>query len=238
MTEPTHPTPPKRPTAGAIHPESADAMSPDRRDLLISRIIDAQAGAADWQAFRAVAERDGTVWRDLAEAQRQHELLCEGLRDASACADRVDLPEFITDGAPLQRRFDGLSRWGGWAAAAALVLVWATGGARFQGPSGPSQVQNAGLINTGPSLSEATPEEALGRYIDAGRHAGVVVGELPDRVVVETRPRSDGSIEVVYLRQFIERRVTDQVYRESVDETGRLVPVAIPAAEIQVLRAY
>lgn len=221
-----------QPTAGTIRP---DPSTPDGRDLLISRIIDAQAGADDWQAFRAAAEQDAGIWRDLAQAQRQHELMCEGLRAASACADRVDLPEFITDGAPLQRRLDGLARWGGWAAAAALVLVWATGAPVLRQPGG---TQTAGLVPAGPTLEDATPDQAMDRYLDAGRHAGFVVGEMPERLIVETTPQPDGSVEVVYLRQIIERRVTDRVYREVRDDAGRMVPVAIPATDIQVIRSY
>lgn len=232
MDEHTHP-----PTAGTIRP---DPSTPDGRDLLISRIIDAQAGADDWQAFRAAADRDAGIWRDLAEAQRQHELMCEGLRAASACADRVDLPEFITDGAPLQRRLDGLARWGGWAAAAALVLVWATGAPVLRQPAGTQlpSTQTAGLLTAGPSLQDATPDQAMDRYLNAGRHAGFVVGEMPERLIIETTPRPDGSVEVVYLRQIIERRVTDRVYREVRDDAGRLIPVAIPATDIQVIRSY
>ncbi len=227
-----NPQPTAQPTVGTIRP---DATTPDGRDLLISRIIDAQAGAEDWQAFRAAAEHDPGIWRDLAEAQRQHELMCEGLRAASACADHVALPEFITDGAPLQRRLDGLARWGGWAAAAALVLVWATGTPVLHRAG---HAQTAGLLPAGPALHEATPDQALDRYLSAGRSAGTVVAEVPEQLIVETTPRPDGSVEVVYLRQIIERRVTDRVYREVRDDTGRLVPVAIPAAEIQVIRSY
>lgn len=226
-----------RPTAGTIR---SDPSTPDGRDVLISRIIDAQAGAYDWQAFRAAADRDAGIWRDLAEAQRQHELICEGLRAASACADRIDLPEFITDGAPLQRRLDGLARWGGWAAAAALVLVWATGAPVLRQPAGTQLpgTQTAGLLPAGPALQDATPDQAMDRYLNAGRHAGFVVGEMPERLIVETTPRPDGSVEVVYLRQIIERRVTDRVYREVRDDSGRMVPVAIQAADIQVIRSY
>lgn len=217
-------------TAGSIRP---DATTPDGRDLLISRIIDARAGAEDWLAFRQAAEHDPAIWRELAEAQRAHELMCEGLSAATACADRVDLPEFVTDGSVLQRRLDGLSRWGGWAAAAALLLVWATGAPVLR-----SGTQTAGLIPSATPLNEATPDQAMDRYLNAGRTAGLVIGEMPDRVIVETIRRDDGSVEVVYLRQIIERRVTDRVYREVLDETGRLVPVAIPVSEIQTVRTY
>lgn len=220
-------------TLGAIRP---DPFTPDGRDLLLSRVIDAEASAEDWRAFRALAEADGSVWRDLAEAQRQHELLCEGLRAAAGRADGVDLPVLAGDAAPLQRRVDAVARWGGWAAAAALVLVWATG-ASVPGTHGRG-LHTAGLAPAGPALSEATPAEALDRYLDAGRHSGLVVGEIPDRPVIETYTRGDGSIEVVYVRQIVERRVTDRVYREVRDDAGRAVPVAIPAAEVRSVRMY
>ncbi len=211
-------------------PDAALEGAADARDRLISRIIDARAEEGDWRSFRSLAERDPGVWRDLAGAQRQHELLCEGVRAAAAAADGVGLP--LADPRPLERRLDGVARWGGWAAAAALVLVWATG---LRPGAAEPRVQAAGI---GPLLHDATPDQALDRYIDAGRSAGLVVGEVPERVVVETRPRPDGSVEVVYLRQIVERRVTDRVYREVTDDTGRRVPVAMPASEFQVIHAY
>lgn len=228
-------TPPDQPNAEPRTTDPADAGvdagASDARDRLISRIIDARAAEADWRSFRSLAERDPGVWRDLAAAQRQHELLCEGVRAATAAADGVGLP--LADPRPLERRLDGVARWGGWAAAAALVLVWATG--LRPGPAEP-RLHAAGMA--GPLLHDATPDEALDRYLDAGRSAGLVVGEVPERVVVETRPRPDGSVEVVYLRQIVERRVTDRVYREVTDDAGRRVPVAMPASEFQVIHAY
>lgn len=218
--------------AGAIRP---DPSTPDGRDILISRVIDAEASAEDWRAFRALAAEDPEIWRDLADAQQRHERLCEGFRAATACADRVALPLGESDASPLQRRLDATARWGGWAAAAALALVWAT--AVPLGGNG-TELQGAALIPAGPSLSEATPDEALARYLAAGQNAGVVVGEVPDRLVVETNPRDDGSVEVLYVRQIIERRVTDQIYREIRDDTGRLVPVPVPASEIRPPRAF
>lgn len=219
--------------------DTTDPNTPDGRDLLISRVIDASAGADDWRAFRRLAETDPGVWRDLADAQRQHELLCEGVSAMTRAADSIDLPELHSDGRTLQRRLDSVGRWGGWAAAAALVLVWSTGVRTGGAPSqsGPDGLQGASLVR-GPSLGEATPEQAMERYLDAGRTAGVVVGEMPERLIVQTTPREDGSVEVVFLRQIIERRVTDRIYREVHDDSGRAVPVAIPAGEIQRLRSY
>jgi hypothetical protein len=220
-------------------PHPLDPTTPDGRDLLISRIIDANAGAGDWRAFRRLAETDASVWRDLADAQRQHERLCEGVGVMTRAADAIELPEPVSDGRVLQRRLDSVGRWGGWAAAAALVLVWSTGVRTGGAPTGngPDGLQGASLVG-GTALRDATPEQAMERYIDAGRSAGVVVGEVPERLIVQTTPREDGSVEVVFLRQIIERRVADQIYREVRDDAGRLVPVAIPAAEIQRLRSY
>lgn len=218
--------------AGSIRP---DPSTHEGRDVLIARVIDAEASAEDWRAFRALAEHDPDVWRDLADAQQQHELLCEGVAAAVGVADRVALPLSRSDATPLQRRLDTTARWGGWAAAAALVLVWATG---LPGPGEDPGIQGASLLRSGPSLSDATPDEALARYLDAGRSVGVVVGEVPEQLVVETHARDDGTIEVLYLRQIVERRITSRVYRETRDDTGRIVPVPVPVSDIVPARRY
>ena len=41
-----------------------------------------------------------------------------------------------------------------------------------------------------------------------------------------------------FLRQIIERRVTGEVYRETRDDAGRVVPVAVPVQAIQRGSAY
>lgn len=211
-----------------------DPMTPDGRDRLISRIIDAEATGADWDSFRRLAASDASVWRELCEGQDQHEALCDALREAAGVADGVDLPFGAGGGlGAFEHRLDGVRRWGGWAAAAALVLAWGLGG--------PWGVPGAGSLQTGslgPRLADATAQEALNRYLAAGQDSGRVVGEVPDRVIVDTTPRPDGSIEVLYLRQIVERRVSDRVWRESHDEVGRMVPVAMPASEIQRRRAF
>lgn len=234
---PHHPNQPDRPSAGgpagAIRP---DASTPDGRDILISRVIDAEATPDDWRDFRALAAHDPNIWRDLADAQLLHERLCEGFRATTAGADLVALPLPESDAKPLQRRLDTTARWGGWAAAAALLLVWSTGSLPLGQPR--QGVQGASLLPAGPSLSDATPDQALARYLAAGQNTGVVVGEVPDRVVVETNPRDDGSVEVLYIRQIIERRVTDQIFREIRDDTGRLVPVPAKVSEIRPPRAF
>jgi hypothetical protein len=223
----------RQPAAGIARP---DPSTPDGRDVLISRVIDAEASPEDWSAFRVLAERDPSVWGDLAEAQRHNELLGEAFRREACVADSVELPELIADDRRFQRRLDSVGRWGGWAAAAAIVLVWSTGVPL--GTANRSGTQTGSIIPLGVPLSEATPDEAMARYIDAGQRAGMVVGEVPDRLVIETIPQDDGSIEVVYLRQIIERRITNQVYRESRTDAGTTVPVRIPPADIQRSRSF
>lgn len=215
--------------AGSIRP---DPSTPDGRDLLISRVIDAEASGDDWHAFRMLAERDPAVWRELASAQEQHELLCDALRSAVHGADAVDLPELVGDTRPFQRRLDTVGRWGGWAAAAAVLLVFTTGRFQPDATQRPSSLQTGSLVPAGTMLGDASPDQALQQYMDAGQRAGVVVGEVPDRLVIETTPQPDGSVEVVYLRQIIERRVTDRVFREVLSDSGRPIAVPVPPSSL------
>ena len=204
------------------------------RDLLIARIIDADAGPGDWERFRAEASRDPTIWRELSDAQSDHEALRESVRAAGSVADRVGLP--IDAMGSHQRRFDAAARWSGWGVAAMVALAW-IGGAL----SGPAPTPNgAGMVQTGSltPLQRATPDEALGRYLDAGRARGRVVGEMPDPVIVETRPTGSGSIEVIYLRQIIERREVDRAYRRVSDEFGNPGVVPVELGTIGADRAF
>ena len=205
----------------------------DDRDEMLSRIVDAEASSADWLRFRELAAGDPAVWAELSVMQRQQDELVRAVERATTPAARVELDEAELDRAMpderlrLQGRLDVVSRWGGWAAAAALVLVWATGfrpaapggngGGAMDGMRGSGSFVEAGL---GPRLQEATPSDAFERYLSAGKATGSVLGEMPDRVVLSTTPLESGVVEVVFLRQIIERRVVDEVYRPSRDEHG------------------
>ena len=116
------------------------------------------------------------------------------------------------------------SKWGGWAIAAALLIAWSLGMPRAsstldQGP------QVAGIPGIG--LKDAQPEQAFEQYIESGQKSGKVISEMPEQLVVETKPLPDGTIEVIYVRQIIERRVIDQAYRMMQDETGNAFPVPV-----------
>lgn len=206
------------------------------RDLLISRVIDGSATPEDWSSFRILAATDAEVWTDLSNAQREHEALCEVMHAATAIADGIDLPG--GSGSPLvfESRVSTTLRWGGWGIAAVLLLGWFTGTIQMN-PSAYSGSQ--GKLQTGSMspglipLGQADPDQAFGRYLDAGQSSGQVVGEMPDRIVVETRPRQDGTIEVILLRQIIERRVLDHAFRESVDEFGNRVVLPVDLSSLK-----
>jgi len=217
---------PKTTNESNMGSDSSPEHSAHLRDLLISRVIDGSASSEDWSSFRVMAANDAEVWTDLSNAQREHEALSEVMHAASIIADKIDLPG--GSGSPLvfESRVTTVSRWGGWAVAAVLILGWFTGTISMnpnQNSSHPIDPITAGMV----SLGQASPEQAFGQYLQAGQTNGQVVGEMPNQIVVETRPLADGTIEVIYLRQIIERRVLDQAYREAVDEFGNSVVVPV-----------
>lgn len=201
----------------------APELTPDEHDRLLSRIVDGEATSADWDTFRAVAAGDQAVWAELSETQRTAGVLSDALRARSAIADTVDLPEdFLHDPARTQRRFDAIGRWGGWAAAAAILLVWFTGGIPA-GLTDAGPTQQASLI----PLSSASPEQAFDQYMHAGQARGSVVDELPNPVLVSAEPLNDGTVRVTFIRQIVERKIVNEVYTTSRDELGQ--PVTTPA---------
>lgn len=205
-----------------------DTLDASARDLLISRVIDGSAEPEDWSRFRELAAKDPAIWGELSSAQRDHEALRESIHAIEAIAQRVDLPGGSGSPVVIERRFDVIARWGGWAAAAAILLGWFTGLGPIGSPN-PGATGGAQFGNMVPTLKGATPEQAFDQYIESGREDGRVVAEMPDQLVIETRPLEDGTIEVIYLRQIIERRVLDTAYREVEDEFGnrRAIPIRV-----------
>ncbi|MEO0588246.1 MAG: hypothetical protein AAF078_11460 [Planctomycetota bacterium] len=200
------------------------------RDTLLTRIIDAEASAEDWAAFRTFAADEPEVWSELAEMQRQHDVLAGGLREAIAIADSIELPVHEHESVRPVARIGAVMQngwsWGGWLAAAALLLAFTVGLPRGVGVDG----RVPGTQAAGFSLG--TPEEALDRYIDLGKQSGAVVGQSPDFIVLESTPLADGGgYEVVYLRQLIERREVRDLYRLGTDELGNTVRVPVEAGK-------
>ena len=191
-------------------------------ELLISRIVDGEATPADWSEFRAQAEREPSLWRDLAESQRSQEELALEVSAAVSVSGRVDVPVHSEMVRRLSDRFRLVGMWGGWAAAACVGLMWANG-----------QTAPRGTGNEAHLLGGLTPAGALQAYLDKGQSSGKVIGEMPEKVLVRASPMTDSGgtsiegYEVVYIRPSLERTVVKDLYRFGADETGEARPVRV-----------
>lgn len=202
------------------------------RDVLITRIIDGRAGDADWALLRAWAGRDGSLLADLAAAQRDAQGLREAMAPVVAAGERSRLPDMVLiggggAGAWLGRVVRGVRGGGlGWAVAAALVVAWA--GGWLKSPAQGGAMNTAGIVPV-----NTNADDVLQKYMDLGRQQGRVIAELPERVVIESRPSPDGKgVEVLYLRQLLERATVSDVYKVGLNDAGQrvLVPTSSPAA--------
>lgn len=189
-------------------------MNEPNLDILITRVIDRRATPADWVELEALGAADHTVWRELALAQRQDGALAGAVEDAVSAAGHVPLP--VHSAAGVHRRLRLVAAWGGWAAAAVVALMFST--PRL------APMNGGGTHTAGPSL--ALPE-MLSEYIDQGKKQGTVVGELPDKIVLDSTKTPDGGTEIVFVRQIVEKARVDDLYRMTTDEAGNPRPVRI-----------
>jgi hypothetical protein len=197
---------------------------PTDADILITRIIDGEATPEDWAAFKALAARQPEVWRDLAECQQDHADLSAAVSAAWRIADSIDLPVEEARSAQLSRRVRGAMTWGGWAMAAAVALAFTT-----QRPNGTGSEEG---LTAGPALGPgvipvSTSDQAYDAYLELGRQDNRVLEEVPTRILVETRALEDGTVEVRYLRQILERVTVPSLYEFGQDEAGRPVPIRV-----------
>jgi hypothetical protein len=83
-----------------------------------------------------------------------------------------------------------------------------------------SNVQAVGL------LSDATADQAWNAYLAKGREAGLVVAEVPTKILIESRPAPSGEgVELLYLRQVVERTIVPDLYEfTGKDERGLPAP--------------
>ncbi|MFM9995842.1 MAG: hypothetical protein ACKVU4_08580 [Phycisphaerales bacterium] len=197
-------------------------MSELERDILIARVADGDASEQEWTTFRAWAERDALMWRELAELQRDAAALTSAVNRAVGAADFIEAPVGEHMSARLTERFRMIGLWGGWAAAAALVLVWATGWRLPSGGLG-TGADRASL----PLMPTGSPQDTLRQYLDQGRQSGTVVGQVPEFVMQDVRPAPDGQFEVIFIRQIMERAVVDDLYGLGADDAGRAVPLRL-----------
>lgn len=191
-----------------------DAEQIERGEILIARVIDGEATDAEFDELRSLAAVESSVWRDLAEAQRDAAGLSSAVDRAVSIADRVDLPVDTT--LPVVRMRSVMSA-GGWLAAASVLFAWiVTGGPELtEAPALRIPQHVAGL-------APASAADALDRYLTLGREEGQVLGEMPTGVVLERRPLADGDgYEVIYLRQIMERAFVEDVYEIARDDAGK-----------------
>lgn len=196
-------------------------MTIDREDILIGRVVSCEATGSDWNALEALAQDDEGVWKRLAQTQRDHDALTREVGDAVQAADRVDIPLRAAQASHGVRV--RLRAWSGWAAAAALAIVWLGSLGMLGGPApGVSSGENAASVMP----ASLTPEEAFDHYLFEGRERGQVLGELP-KILVDSRLGADGAaVEVIYLRRIVERKTVDSVLTFDEDDAGevRLAP--------------
>jgi hypothetical protein len=209
-------------------------MNNARIDHLISRAVDGDLTAIEWRDFESLASADPSAWKLLALAHRDQAALLAAMNASTAVAEQIELPSnAIMDESfahsPL--RFNRIGAWTGWAVAALVALV-AT--ARLNQPA--SIMPNGSIghqagIAAAPMQSAA---QAFQTYLDKGRESGEVVGEMPGRVLVNTRESPTGvGYEVIYLRQVMERTIVPDLYQlTGRDEAGRPTLVRFePAAQ-------
>lgn len=199
-------------------------------DLLISRVVDGVAGPRDWTAIERTAATDPGIWREVALAQRDHAELVAVVGRATSRAEGLDLP--ASANYPLHARpaFGRVGTYLGWAAAAAFAVLLYRGAPPQQvTPTGRPQAASLFVNDTSPAV--ASPAEALDLYVTRGQQTGRVIAELPEKILVKATPVSDDDgdrLEVVYIRQIVERTTVPVLYRFAPDDTGQLLaPVPI-----------
>lgn len=206
-------------------PVPAPAPAIDR-ELLITRLLDARASDADWLAFRDFAAVDQSVWNDIVATRRDMLHLERGFGPITAAAERSEMPELRFTNRPPTGRGHWHARSGliGWAVAAVLALGFVAQQAGFR--TGMERAPQASLVPTPRSAPEL-----LEQYIEAGRKTGMVLGEAPQRMVVETRPREEGKgHEVLFYRLLLERTFVKDFQTMGSKEDGEsvLVPASPP----------
>jgi hypothetical protein len=221
--------------------------NPQTPDLLISRVIDGSASEEDWTTFRAMADKDHSLWRELAECQRDHVELSGQVQSAIAVADRVDAPAHEEIGRRFNERLRLVAVWGGWAAAACLGIMIYTGAGLSRGQA--PVVNQSGLIDFAKTPPQEvinrylqdgrlTPRDLIQEYVVAGQEKGSVLREMPDRVLITARPMKSGDFEVTFIRQIMERTRIKEFNGVGMTDAGILVPVPIDIRQVTETGRY
>jgi len=202
-------------------------MIEQHKDILTSRILDGNATSGDWDELTALADANPAIWRNLAMSLREHQAFARAVNADVAIADAIEMPDVrrvaTTASRDTGRQPAVLARvggWSGWAVAAVFTIIWVTGVLNLvqngtAQPNGSSPVQTL-------ALGGASASELLAAYLDKGRQEQFVIAEVPQRVLIETRPNNTGhGYELIYLRQILERTVVPDLYQFNHDEAGQ-----------------
>lgn len=227
-------------------------MNDDRRaDLLVSRAVDGDATSSEWDELSGLADGEPALWRCVALTLRDRGGVGRAVGAAAAIADLVELPAghaVAAAGARAASASTPRLRWrlpnvrpallgGGWAVAALVALAWgltivAARTAPVTPPSPRDVAQsNGGMLDRPPrkeDLAQFPPDDLLAAYIANGKRDNLVVGELPEKVLVDSRSAPSGhGYEVLFVRPILERTVVPDLYEfGGRDEAGR--PTAVP----------
>ncbi len=223
----------------ANNEKQAVSLPGDIADLLVSRVVDGVATDRDWNAFESVAGNDTTAWRELAvslgSAQRDQAALSRAVELQIAAASATALPSEESAQYPIEistaAKTWNFARSGlGWVAAAVLAVAAYTGKFNPSRVSTPSGISHAGIGIPYPESfpNASSTRDLLNQYLDRGIETGEVLGELPDKLMLQAQPikLDDGSdgYEVVFVRQIVERAKMPDIYqiqKGSSDELGR-----------------
>lgn len=206
-----------------------EPITEQRHDMLISRAIDGDATAGEWDELTALADSDPAVWRTLARSLREHQAFSRAVNAGVAVADAIEMPATRPAAMievreahrhPVLARIGG---WSGWAVAAVFTIAWVAGVLNLVQSQTPPQDGGPAQVANTAQLVGSNASELLDAYLDKGRQEKSVIAELPERVLLETRPIADGGgYELLYLRQILERSVVPDLYQvHSQDEMGR-----------------
>lgn len=218
-------------------------MIRDTEDVLVSRALDGTATAQDWAALEALAQQDRDLWKRMAAAARADAALRRGVAEATVAAERAELPHpselarhVAARGRLARGRKAALWIWSGWAAAAAVASAWVGSGWSSAAPAGSqpgpavAAAPATGPLAPVPDLLEELARDLGGaaRFASPAGEGGQLLWELPG-ILVESRPAADGhSVDMLYLRPFLERCTADRFYQLGRDELGQ--PVAVPVS--------
>lgn len=194
-------------------------MNDDRDELLISLAVDGRATARDWEELASSAGAEPHLWRRLGETLRDQAGFARAINSSVAVADTVDPP---LDHAPAPAAPDDATAggglrilpWLGWAVAATLTITWAVDWGRSR-PAGGDGWKSQVVQPTAVDLFQA--------YLQKGRQEELVIGEVPEKILIDSRSMPSGEgYELLYLRQILERAIVPDLYRFTAqDELGR-----------------